>query len=282
MAFKIQVEDRVPTYPGRVILTPVGGAENTYDMERADLPLVEGTPINKKLFDGKTDCLTEDVTVYVDTTGSDVDGDGSVDAPFYTVQKAIDALPKNLNGYTAEISFAFGVYPERVVVEGFTSGRLVVGRPGELGILNGIDIINSSFVETNIYQIERVTGSSLPLFVAKAGSNVLLGSDMILDGIDQGVTGMVVENNSRVVTGNNVKLTCNNCGMAVAATWCSMVSLNEIKGSENVFGMSASQGSIVSYKTDTLDKYWSNNADSGGLVLTGQNSSDLSDATLDL
>jgi hypothetical protein len=70
--------------------------------------------------------------------------------------------------------------------------------------------------------------------------------------------------------------------MAVAATWCSMVSLGTITGSENVFGMSASQGSIVSYKTDTLDKYWSNNADSGGLVLTGNNSSDLSGATLDL
>ena len=177
----------------------------------------------------------------------------------------------------------FGVYAERVTVNGFRSGRLIIGRYGSVfSITGGIDIINSSYVETNIYQIDRDTSSSKPLFVAKDGSNVTIGSDMILDGTDSGVTGMVVENNSHVVTANNITLTCNNCGMAVSATWCSFVSLNAITGSENMFGMSASQGAIVSYKTDTLDKMWSNNADTGGLVLTGKNSSDLSGATLDL
>ena len=283
MAFKFKVEDRVPTYPGRVTLTPVSGQENTYDMKRADLPVVEGTPINKKLFDSKSDCLAEDVTVWVALSGNDVDGDGSADAPFRTIQAAVDALPKNLDGHTAEIVVDFGVYAERVTVNGFRSGRLIIGRYGSVfSITGGIDIINSSYVETNIYQIERDTSSSRPLFVAKDGSNVTVGSDMILDGIDSGVTGMVVENNSHLVTANNITLTCNNCGMAVSATWCSFVSLNAITGSENMFGMSASQGAIVSYKTDTLTKSWSNNADSGGLVLTGQNSSDLSDATLDL
>ena len=283
MAFKFKVEDRVPTYPGRITLTPVSGQENTYDMKRADLPVVEGTPINKKLFDSKSDCLAEDVTVWVALSGNDVDGDGSADAPFRTIQAAVDALPKNLDGHTAEIVVDFGVYAERVTVNGFRSGRLIIGRYGSVfSITGGIDIINSSYVETNIYQIERDTSSSRPLFVAKDGSNVTVGSDMILDGIDSGVTGMVVENNSHLVTANNITLTCNNCGMAVSATWCSFVSLNAITGSENMFGMSASQGAIVSYKTDTLDKMWSNNADSGGLVLTGKNSSDLSDATLDL
>ena len=41
------MQDRDPTYPGRVTLTPVSGLANTYDMERADRPLQEGTPINK-------------------------------------------------------------------------------------------------------------------------------------------------------------------------------------------------------------------------------------------
>lgn len=43
--------DRVPTYPGRVTMTPVPGKANTYDMVRADEPIVEGTPVNKALFD---------------------------------------------------------------------------------------------------------------------------------------------------------------------------------------------------------------------------------------
>lgn len=41
------MKDRIPTYPGRVQLTPVSGAENTYDMVRADVPVEEGTPLNK-------------------------------------------------------------------------------------------------------------------------------------------------------------------------------------------------------------------------------------------
>lgn len=40
------MQDRVPTYPGRVTLTPVEGQPNTYDMARADQPTQEGTPLN--------------------------------------------------------------------------------------------------------------------------------------------------------------------------------------------------------------------------------------------
>ena len=42
--------DRVPTYPGRVVLTPVPGQANTFDMERADAPVVAGTPLDKATF----------------------------------------------------------------------------------------------------------------------------------------------------------------------------------------------------------------------------------------
>lgn len=44
----MEIIDRVSTYPGRVKLTPVGGGEPVlYDMEWADEPVVEGTPLNK-------------------------------------------------------------------------------------------------------------------------------------------------------------------------------------------------------------------------------------------
>lgn len=41
------MQDRVPLYPGRVILVPVQGLANTYTMTRADQPTQEGTPLNK-------------------------------------------------------------------------------------------------------------------------------------------------------------------------------------------------------------------------------------------
>lgn len=64
------MQDREPTYPGRVTLTPVYGLANTYDMERADQPLQEGTPLNKAsllkdataaLFGLGTDAVPDDV-----------------------------------------------------------------------------------------------------------------------------------------------------------------------------------------------------------------------------
>lgn len=48
----IEVIDRIPTYPGRVKMTPVEGQADTYDMVRADEPVEPGTPINKALFEG--------------------------------------------------------------------------------------------------------------------------------------------------------------------------------------------------------------------------------------
>lgn len=41
------MKDRISLYPGRVMLTPVAGQENVYDMVRADEPQEEGTPLNK-------------------------------------------------------------------------------------------------------------------------------------------------------------------------------------------------------------------------------------------
>lgn len=50
------MENRQPTYPGRVILTPVPGTANTYDITRADEPTVDGTPLNKETLLQDTTC----------------------------------------------------------------------------------------------------------------------------------------------------------------------------------------------------------------------------------
>lgn len=282
MGFKIQVEDRVSTYPGRVVMIPVAGTENTYDLVRADQPIAEGTPINKKLFDSKSDCLMEDVVVHVSTTGSDVDGDGSLDAPFFTIQAAIEALPKHLGGHIAEISIGSGVYDERLSVVGFSGGKLKIGQPGNMFTIKGIDIVESSFVETNINQIKDSITGSKGLFDVSGGSKVLINSDMTIDGITQSATAMRAVDNSNISMEGGRILTVNNCGAAINALKCSFVTVDKLTGSSNTFGMMAYMGSIISYGTDTLDKAWSNDANQGGLVLTGKNSTDLSDATLDL
>ena len=47
---EVDFRDRVPTYPGRVTLTPVVGSSNQYDMVRSDEPTVYGTPLDKATF----------------------------------------------------------------------------------------------------------------------------------------------------------------------------------------------------------------------------------------
>ncbi len=126
MALKTNVVDRIPRYPGRVTMTPVSGQANTYDMVRADSPTQEGTPINKALFDKKADALTSDVTLYVTKSGNDTSGDGTSAKPYLTIQKAIDTIPKNLNGYVASVHISPGTYNEAVAIEHFCGGRVVL------------------------------------------------------------------------------------------------------------------------------------------------------------
>ena len=59
----IEVIDRIPTYPGRVKLIPVAGQANTFDLVRADEPLVTGTPINRVLFESIVSVAEATLTV---------------------------------------------------------------------------------------------------------------------------------------------------------------------------------------------------------------------------
>lgn len=73
--------DRTPTYPGRVKLTPVPGAQNTFDMTLADVPVVEGTPLNKS-------------TLLQDSTAAmmGLDTDATVDDEFKAVIAKMNGL----------------------------------------------------------------------------------------------------------------------------------------------------------------------------------------------
>lgn len=282
MSFKVSVEDRVSTYPGRVVLTPVDGEQNTYDMERADLPLVPGTPINKKLFDSKADVLSEDVKVYVSTQGSDVDGTGSIDAPFASIQKAIDALPKDLGGHTATIDIAGGTYEERLLCKGFSGGTLKIGVSGTSVVVRGIEINASSYVEVNIRQIIYVKGYQTTLFKVTNGSNAHVGQSITFDGISESVTAMSATYNSVISSINGVTVTVNNCnGSAIVSTNGSTVALHEIKGGNNLFGLAASVGGLIAFEKNSLESYLGDDAWGGGRVFTGGGNSTLASASIE-
>ena len=263
--------DRVPTYPGRVTLTPVSGQTNTYDLARADLPISEGTPINKALLDNKAYTLTESVTVYVSKSGSDTDGDGSSAAPFLTVQKAVDSLPKILGSYHAQIDIAAGTYNERVLIDGFVGGRLTLGVAGRSVILRGVTIMSSSDVRLAISNLTYASGYSGTRLYIAYGSRVLIISNLSIDAGSQQDYGIALEHGSTLVVANNISVTVSNCGRAaVMATLGSLIAFNTVAGTGNTnFGLAATYGGTITYASKTITGSSGDYANSGGRILTG-------------
>lgn len=279
MALKIPVLDRIPTYPGRVTLTPVSGQENTYDLVRADQPIEVGTPINKALFDQKAYALTEDVIVYVDgSAGNDLTGDGTSALPYATIQKAIDSLPKWLDGHMASISIAEGTYEERVELYGFQGGIVDLGTSGRSVTVRGVQVTASSLVRINVNITRSASLGGTPLNV-RLGSCVQFGNDCVIDAASGGTSGIVVESGSNLsalvdIFGYMTKTTVSNCSYyAIYATGGSKVALGEIAGSGNGTGLYAADGGIISYSSRSLSATTLNVTVSGGRIYSGAQTS---------
>lgn len=272
MAFKIEVLDRIPTYPGRVTLTPVSGQTNTYDLVRADQPIQEGTPINKALLDRKVDGLSENVTVYVSTGGSDTGGDGTSAAPYATIQKAVDSLPKWLDGHTATIDIAAGIYVERVTIKDFQGGLVILGNNSGYDVtISGLTVVNSSVVRMNIPKITRdSTIGGVPMQIMD-NSVVMLNTDLTVNGSGGSLAGISVETNSLlsvtflwgVTVSNNTK------SAAIAAYSGGKIVLFDLFGSNNSIGLSAETLGMISYTTNSITATTAHKTGSGGRILNG-------------
>ncbi len=270
MSVNTKVVDRVPTYPGRVKLTPVSGQTNTYDLVRADSPTQEGTPINKALLDQKAYTLTSDVTVYVSTAGNDTTGNGTAAKPYRTIQKAIDDIPKNLGGYWATIDIANGTYAERIAINGFGNGRLFVGVADRTVTVRGISVHNSRHVHLNISNLTWPGGETLDLFYVGYGSNVSLGGPITVDGGQVTVSGIGVADGS-ILTGTAVAVTVKNMGgTAIMSTNAAQISFGNIYGENNKgIGLRAYRGGIITYYTLQMASVEGVVTSVGGRVLTG-------------
>lgn len=219
----IQVVDRVPTYPNRVKITKSNGTSEYVTWERADEPTVEGTPINKALFDSiaADQGLAAAKTVYVAASGSNTLGDGSSTSPYATIAKALSTLPKNLNGYDVTISAATGTYNEDVSVSGFFGGNI---------ILNG-----ASGGSITIKSLTVKDGASLHI-----SSNISMG----VSG-SAGTAGIVVQQGKLLSFATNVLVTAaQNIGVYVARGGFAMFGNLGVSNSKTI-AVQATSGATV-------------------------------------
>lgn len=111
------MKDRVPTYPGRVKLTPVEGQENTYDMTRADQPTQAGTPLNKAT-------LLKDETA--EKFGFDPADDPTVDDALSKSIENLDVLEEKVNDTVAELASVKGGLTKKEIQRFTSSGSFTV------------------------------------------------------------------------------------------------------------------------------------------------------------
>ena len=144
-------------------------------MTRADLPVQAGTPINKELFDSKADGLKESVTVYVSKSGSDSSGNGTSSAPYLTIKKAIDSIPKGAQWFPCSDRHWGWYLRERVSIDSFVRRQnYFPWYREELLTVRGVSIMSSNSVRiaiSNITYSSSVSGEGAGLYMSY-GSNL--------------------------------------------------------------------------------------------------------------
>ena len=273
----IPVVDRVPTYPNRIKLTYSNGDTQYVTWERADEPTVEGTPLNKALFDSIAADIGlsgGDTDLYVSTAGSDTLNDGSASLPFASITKALSAVPKNLNGCDATIHISAGTYKEVVTLEGYYGGRVVLaGTAGSTAVtVNGIVLEDSNCVSVE---------SSITLTVGTSG--IIVGNNSCMDvagNISVSGAGYGVHADGHAQFFCAGTLTVNNAKTAAVRATGGWVQLTTLAGSGNAIGVSAQRGGLVAYTTKSLTATTATQTAGGGRIFAGAQTGSIAAADL--
>ena len=268
----INVVDRVPTYPNRIKVTKSDGTSEYVTWERADEPTVQGTPINKALFDS----IVEDIglnankTVYVSTAGSDTLGDGTAASPYKTIMKAVNSLPKNLNGYTATINITAGTYNENVGISSTYGGIIILsGVSGAAVQINSLQVVHGANVQVANINLS-VNGSINGNAIVVTNAVLMCFSPIATTGsVSYGV--YVNQNGYALFTDLTVSNTSQACIYAANASRVFAVNINSSNNAAN--GLYAVYGAMIAYNTATITASVAYATQAGGRIYSGAQTS---------
>lgn len=155
--------------PHKVTAEQVGAASSVHSHT---IDQVEGltTALSNKadLVDGEVPLsqlpqLHQDIGVYVDAVNGSDDNSGSPQAPFKTIQTAVDSLPRNLGTYAATIYVAPGEYQAGATIQGFYGGgkryanAITIQANGEeIPVINGNFLISGVSCSLNISNLKII------------------------------------------------------------------------------------------------------------------------------
>lgn len=207
----------------------------------------------------------ESKTIYVSTSGNDASGDGSVNYPFRSIQKAIDSTPKNLENQTITIEVASGTYSEDVIISGFYGGMIRVN-VGTISI-NTLTVYDCCVA----FDGEKITiaanGKTYGIYCHR-DANVIVQSVLEVNGSTYGIySGYASRLNARNTT------TVNSCTFAVSATFAGIVYVSNLSGSKNNNGIQAAGGIVMIGSMNTAMASTLYATSNGGRVFTGAQAS---------
>lgn len=208
--------------------------------------------------------LASNVTIYVSTVGNDSTGTGESAAPFKTIEKAINSIPKNLNGFDATIHILSGTYSESIDIANYYGGFIKLTGPAGSVVISGLTVSYGSKV-----MVETITLTINGTLTVTYGGYFVNTASMTLTNNPYGVyaaSGSVCLFDANVTISNTTT-----CG-AFAATG-SRIHLSSVSGSGNRIGLYASQGGLISYGASSLISNTISVTETGGRINTGAQTS---------
>ena len=189
--------------------------------------------------------------IYVDyATGADKFGRagngslyGSENAPFKTLQYAINRLPKNLNSRGVTICFNNLLPADTAILEGFYGGYSIFIRPSDGSIVQTIDHIWVSDCTVNIHflYLDMSTNNQIGAYIRRAIYVKMDSCTIISDN-------HVAETGIEVAYGSNAEIvncTITNRGNAIVANGMSDIYSGNNSGSGNDIGLYADYNSTI-------------------------------------
>ena len=262
----IEFVDRVPTYPGRIKFTKEDGTVIYGVWERADSPTVVGTPLNAETLNAMQadNGLSQDLTLYVSTTGSDASGKGTQAAPYATFAKALSTVPKNLNGHIVYLHAANGTYAEELRITNFHGGWVYLAGGTYTVRRLMVEDANAIVSEANI----TVDGQGSTIYGVSATWN---GALRITKNITiRNVTAGMLADFNGYLNASSTTVTINSAATAVMSQNGSRCVLSTVTGTGNTTGIAAYAGGLVTFSTNSLTTTGSKYVtDTGGKIYSG-------------
>ncbi|MED3691311.1 hypothetical protein P4534_21325 [Peribacillus butanolivorans] len=202
-------------------------------------------------------------------TGSDSNSGTTALAPFKTIQKALDLIPRDAESGIITIKIIDGTYPEDLVLRNKRGTHIFlvgnIDNPTNVRI-NSIYAINITGAYLNISGIEAVSPSKHGFqydrcsYVNTTNCNSLLSNKL------NGMSGIFYQSSSGVVAGCKVQ----NCENGIIANFNSQVTIDSNNtGGGNIYGITSARSVIHKNGNNTITGDTNERYYAGGLIVNG-------------